>query len=362
MSLIPIQRPLWLDCDTGHDDAFAILLAARHPDLKLLGISTVHGNASLENTTINTLSILKAVGREDVPVYPGAAKPFCRSTVYAPDIHGSSGLDGTTCLPSPSATPVTEPKAIHAMYDALMRYPGSAWLVATGALTNVALLFAIYPELVTHIQGLSIMGGAIGSGFTDAPMGHVRGEGLRFGNHTSYAEFNIYCDPEAAKSIFSNSTLAAKTTLITLDLSHQVLASVEVQQLLVGDQRALVTGQLSNVRHLFYQILVFFAHTYRDVFGLTKGPPLHDPLAVAILLDGLSEVIQFNDNGGERWHVNVVTDGLHSDLEAEQGQVGRTMLTQAEEGGVRIPRALDRFRFWQILDECLERAEKALSS
>ena len=87
---------------------------------------------------------------------------------------------------------MTEPKAIHAMYDALMRYPGSAWLVATGALTNVALLFATYPELVTHIQGLSIMGGAIGSGFTDAPMGHVRGEGLRFGNHTSYAEFNIY--------------------------------------------------------------------------------------------------------------------------------------------------------------------------
>ena len=277
---------------------------------------------------------------------------------------------------------MTEPKAIQAMYEALMRYPGSTWLVATGALTNVALLFATYPELVTHIQGLSIMGGAIGSGFTGAPMGHVRGEGVRFGNHTPYAEFNIYvstqhlveawsqqrneadqtqCDPEAAKSIFSNSTLAAKTTLITLDLSHQVLASVEVQQLLVGDQRALVTGQISNVRRLFHQILVFFAHTYRDVFGLTKGPPLHDPLAVAILLDGLSEVIQFNDNG-ERWHVNVVTDGLHSDLEAEQGQVGRTMLTKAEEGGVRIPRGLDRFRFWQIIDECLARAEKAISS
>ena len=141
-----------------------------------------------------------------------------------------------------------------------------------------------------------------------------------------------------------------------------MLASVEVQQLLVGDQRALVTGHISNVRQLFHQILVFFAHTYRDVFGLTKGPPLHDPLAVAILLDGLSEVIQFNDNGGERWHVDVVTDGLHSDLEAEQGQVGRTTLTKAEEGGVRIPRALDRFRFWQIIDECLARAEAAISS
>lgn len=82
------------------------------------------------------------------------------------------------------------------MYDALMRYQGSTWLVATGALTNVALLFATYPELVTHIKGLSIMGGAIGSGFTDAPMGHVRGEGVRFGNHTRYAEFNVYVSTE----------------------------------------------------------------------------------------------------------------------------------------------------------------------
>ena len=127
------------------------------------------------------------------------------STLYTSTLRslGSSGLDGTTCLPSPSGSPVTEPKAIQAMYDALMRYPGSAWLVATGALTNVALLFATYPELVTHIQGLSIMGGAIGSGFTHAPMGHVRGEGLRFGNHTSYAEFNIYVSTQGLVQAWS---------------------------------------------------------------------------------------------------------------------------------------------------------------
>lgn len=109
---------------------------------------------------------------------------------------GSSGLDGTTCLPSPTVSAVSEPNAIRAMHDELMRHSGGAWLVATGALTNIALLFAVYPELVTHIKGLSIMGGAIGSGFTDAPMGHVRGEGVRFGNHTRYAEFNIYVRAE----------------------------------------------------------------------------------------------------------------------------------------------------------------------
>ena len=100
--------PIWLDCDTGHDDAFAILLAARSPDVQLLGISTVYGNAPLTKTTYNTRAILKAIGREDVPVYAGAAKPFCRETSKASDIHGESGLDGTTCLPTPDVPVKTD--------------------------------------------------------------------------------------------------------------------------------------------------------------------------------------------------------------------------------------------------------------
>ena len=106
---------------------------------------------------------------------------------------GVSGLDGTTLLPRPSSKPIMKPNAVLAMRHALMGQPeGTAWLVATGALTNVALLFATFPELVEHLKGLSIMGGAIGGGFTDAPMGHVKGEGERFGNWTRWAEFNIY--------------------------------------------------------------------------------------------------------------------------------------------------------------------------
>ncbi|KAL2043094.1 hypothetical protein N7G274_004154 [Stereocaulon virgatum] len=363
--ILPTGRttPLWLDCDTGHDDAFAVLLAAHHPSLRLLGISTVHGNASLEKTTTNTLSILTAIGRSDVPVYPGAVKPFSRNAVHASDIHGSTGLDGTTCLPPPSVQAITKPRAILAMRHALISQPeGTTWLVATGALTNVALLFATFPEMVQHINGLSVMGGAIGNGFTDAPMGQVRGEGVRFGNSTKYAEFNIYCDPESARSIFSNPKLAAKTTLITLDLTHQVLANLEVQQLLAGDPLApLSTPNHLNLRQMFHQILIFFAHTYRDVYGLSKGPPLHDPLAVAILLDGQSEVLNFDDCGGERWHVNVVTDGLHSDLDSERGEVGRTVITRAEEGGVRIPSRVDVHRFWVLVDQCMQRAEQAMS-
>ena len=87
---------------------------------------------------------------------------------------------------------------------------------------------------------------------------------------------------------------------------------------------------------------------------------MHDPLAVATLLDGLSEVIGFDDRGGERWHVNVVTDGLHSDLDSERGEVGRTVITKAEEGGVRIPRGVDVHRFWELVEQCMQRAEQAI--
>jgi uridine nucleosidase len=159
-------------------DAFALLLAAKSPKLHLLGVSTVHGNASLVNTTRNSMSILEALGCREVPVFPGAAKPFCREAVHAENIHGDSGLAGTTILPHP-AKPIPEVGvnngAVSAIYEALSKTsPGTAWLVATGALTNIGLLFAIYPSLADHIAGLSIMGGSIGGFFTHAPLGRLQ--------------------------------------------------------------------------------------------------------------------------------------------------------------------------------------------
>ena len=115
---------------------------------------------------------------------------------------------------------------------------------------------------------------------------------------------------------------------------------------------------------MLYELLIFFAHTYAEVFGITAGPPLHDPIAVAVLLfDHSYEDLNFDDSGGERWLVEVITDGLHSDLDAERGQVGRTVLREASrvEGGVRIPRGLDVEHFWSMLEKCVDRAaEKVL--
>ncbi|KAL8947201.1 MAG: hypothetical protein Q9183_007815, partial [Haloplaca sp. 2 TL-2023] len=142
------------------------------------------------------------------------------------------------------------------MWEALMAQPaGTAWLVATGALTNVALLFSTFPEVADHIQGLSIMGGAIGNKFTDATLGHVEGEGERFGNETRWAEFNIYCDPEAAQSIFSNAVLACKTTLVPLDLTHKVLATTAVQELLLNGSSGGPERENLVIRQLFRDLL-----------------------------------------------------------------------------------------------------------
>ena len=109
---------------------------------------------------------------------------------------------------------------------------------------------------------------------------------------------------------------------------------------------------------MFHDLLVFFAHTYSEVYGLTEGPPLHDPVAVAVLLEPM---MRFTDNGGERWHINVITDGLHSRHEEERGQVGRTVVTKSDGGGVRIPRSVLVRSFWTVLDQCLEEAGRAVS-
>ncbi|KAL4768910.1 Inosine/uridine-preferring nucleoside hydrolase domain-containing protein [Aspergillus nidulans var. acristatus] len=361
---VPI--PVWLDCDPGHDDAFAILLAAHHPSLNLLGITTIHGNASLENTTINATRVLEAIGRPEIPVYPGTKKPFCRPAVHAPNIHGDSGIDGTELLPKASRPPITDKNPILAMRDALMAQPkGTPWVIATGTLTNIALLFATFPEVAVHIKGLSIMGGGVGDGFANAPISRLVGHENRVGNVTPLAEFNIYCDPESAESIFGNEILAPKTFLMTLDLTHQVLASRNVQaRILHGDGDPSTAPTI--LRQMLYELLLFFASTYETEFGLTTGPPLHDPLAVAAVISTLNpdfarrypeQTLKFDDRNGERFAVTVVTDGLHGTDVAMVGQLGRSVVS-SHAAGVTIPRGVDIEAFWNIIVDCIRRADE----
>ncbi|KAI9727455.1 MAG: Uridine nucleosidase 1 [Cirrosporium novae-zelandiae] len=339
--------PLWLDCDPG--------------------ISTVHGNASLDHTTINARRVLAALNRSDIEVYPGTAKPFCRPPAFAPDIHGSSGLD--TPIPLPEAPPpsLNQPNFLLAMRSAILAQPANTvWVVATGSLTNVALLFASFPEIVTHIRGLSVMGGAIGNEFTTANLGIVEGEdpneGRRCGNRTRWAEFNIFVDPESAASIFSNHVLASKTVLAPLDLTHLVLATESVQSLMLYGSSSPTATSPSPLRQIFHGILTFFSKAYSDTFSL-HSPPLHDPISVAVLLDSYSNPdyqIAFDDNNGERWEVTVDTSPFPPGRqEGPEAKTGMTLVKKlpAGEKGVRIPRGLDTEKFWKVVNECLSVAE-----
>ncbi|OBT88835.1 hypothetical protein VE02_03159 [Pseudogymnoascus sp. 03VT05] len=360
--------PIWLDCDPGHDDSFAILLAAHHPAAELLGLSTVHGNAALDNTTVNAGSVLTAIGKPDIPVYRGASKPLVRPAVHADAIHGESGLAGTDLLPTPARPADLSVEAVDAMAKAILATPpNTCWLVATGTLTNVAGLVMKYPAVVGHLKGLSIMGGAIGGGFTAAPMGKV-GSTERYGNWTPYAEFNIVVDPEAAATIFDLPELAAKTTLIPLDVSHQVLANKDVIKLLHYGKK---TDSSSNstkpsaLRTMLVELLCFFAETYDKVFGLSEGPPLHDPIAVAAMFEGTEYAIPLYDHEEgqqgrrERFNVKVITEGTHAEALNGKTETGRTIATLLPPGqeGVKIPRSLDVRNFWNVIEDCLEKAD-----
>lgn len=260
-----------------------------------------------------------------------------------------------------------EGSALLEIRDKLMACPpDEAWLVTTGSLTNAVQLFTTFPEVAHHIRGLSIMGGAIGSDFTQANLGrpfkneHDQLQD-RIGNYTPYAEFNIWVDTLASSHIFSNPILHKKTTLVTLDLSHQVLATAPVQEMILHGRSKAETEDRpvpSRLRSMFHQLLVFFSNTYSDVFGFSDGPPLHDPLAVAILLPDL-QVYRTDGKHAEyqeeeRFMITIQTTGQRS---------GQTVLSICADGnGVKIPRSIDVKGFWHQIDDCLERASEHLES
>jgi uridine nucleosidase len=205
---------------------------------------------------------------------------------------------------------------------------------------------------------LSIMGGAVGGDFCpqiSKEFGKTLGQGEGFGNETPWAEFNIYCDPEAAQAVFSNPVIAAKTTLITLDLTHQCLATKEIRERFLGSRKP------SQLRLFLHEILKFFAQSYVEWFDVHEGPPLHDPLAVAALFGYDAGIF---DEDGDRYDVSVVTDGAHSPLDSVRGQVGRTVVKKIDEsrlasaGGVRIPRKLHTHLFWDVLEQCAMTADE----
>jgi purine nucleosidase len=309
-----VPRKIVLDCDPGHDDAIALLLAHGSPEVELLAVTTVAGNQTLPKVTRNARVVARVGGVAGVPFAAGCARPLLRALAVAADIHGESGLDGPV-LPEPEL-PLDPRHGVDLIIDTVLAHPpGTVTLVPTGPLTNVALAVRKEPRIVGRVAEVVLMGGAYGAG-----------------NRTPVAEFNIGCDPEAAQIVFREPW---PVTMVGLDLTHQALATPDV----VARIAALGTGPARFVAEL----LAFFGAAYAGAQGFA-APPVHDPCAVAFVAD--PHVLTTRRAPLDVEVTGTLTAGMTVvDVRGPEPADCRT----------RVAVTLDRERFWDLLVDALTR-------
>jgi inosine/uridine nucleosidase len=300
------SRKILIDCDPGHDDAVAILLAAGHPDVDLVGITTVAGNHTIERVTTNACVVATIAGLRDVPVVAGGSGPLVRDLRIADSIHGQSGLDG----PAP-IEPTVRPTAGHAVdfiIDTVLAQPGQVTLVALGPLTNVAMALRKAPELARAVDRVSIMGGSWSRG-----------------NMTPVAEFNVWVDPEAAAVVFG---APWDLTMVGLDVTHQALFTAEVA--------ARFESLVSPAARWLGELMAFYRETNWAVHQM-GAPPVHDPCALAAVID--PSIVPTREAS-----VDVETTGTHT--------AGMTVVDfnrRAAAGAHHVGVGLEAEAFWTLL-------------
>lgn len=247
------KRKIILDCDPGHDDAVAIMIAAANPNIDLLGITVVAGNQTLDKTSVNALNVVQTLDI-DVPVYIGCGQPMIRKKITAGDIHGVSGLDGPVFE---KLTRKAEDKhAVNFIIDTIMNSDEKITMVTCGPMTNLGMAIRMEPRIVDNIEELVLMGGA-----------------YTLGNMTPAAEFNILADADAAYVCF---TSGLKLTMVGLDVTRKAQCLPEIV-----DRMDKIGNKASD---LFVALMRFFNKTQHEVFGWAGGP-LHDPITIAYLID-----------------------------------------------------------------------------
>jgi len=303
--------PLIIDSDPGLDDALAIGLAVARPEIDLLAVTTVGGNADVRHCTTNALRLLHLYGASGVPVAEGSAGALFGEIVRATEIHGEAGIGRTTLPPSPvDARPEG---AVELIASILRSHPEPVVLAPIGPLTNIALLLRLHPDLAPRIAHICLMGGSIGEG-----------------NTTVSAEFNVYADPEAAAIVFES---GLPITMMGLDVTHQaVLYTPALDRL-----RSLGTASGSVGAEL-----VDYALAREGQWYGTPRMSVHDAVAIAHLaVPDLVEVAQYDvqvDTGDGPARGRTVCDGLPVRRERK----GRGANAQV---GIRI----DRDRFEDVL-------------
>lgn len=303
-----------LDCDPGHDDAIALFLAAGNPDIDLVAVTTVAGNQTLEKVTRNALAVATVAGLRDVPIAAGCDRPLVRTPETAVETHGESGLDGPV-LPAPRL--IADPRhGVDVIIDTVRSHaPGEITLVATGALTNLALAVRLAPDIVDRVHEVVLMGG-----------------GTAGGNWTAAAEFNILIDPESAHIVF---TAGWTVVMVGLDATHQALATPDVVE------RIAAVG--TAPARFVVELLDFFGRSYLETQGFPH-PPVHDPVAVARVID--AAIVP-----AERVPLTVELTGTHTlgmTLADRRGPAPADCRTFAATG-------VDTDRFWGLVVDALER-------
>ena len=253
-----MKKKIILDCDPGHDDAVAIMLASANDNIEVLGITCVAGNATLENTRINALKICSLIGKTEIPIFSGANKPLHYELVTAEHVHGKTGLDT-------DGDPITikenyniqDVHAVDFIIDCCHRQNEPIYLCAVGPLTNIALALKKDPSIKNKIKEIVFMGGAA----------------MCLGNITPVAEFNIYVDPHAANEVLNS---GVKTVMFGLDVTHKV----NVNDKIIND----IKNNQNKSSILFADLMNFYSKTHRQVFDIDESP-LHDPCVIGYLID-----------------------------------------------------------------------------
>ncbi|MDG6334667.1 nucleoside hydrolase [Glaesserella parasuis] len=310
-----MRKKIILDCDPGHDDAIAILLAYGNPDIDLLAVTTVVGNQTLEKVSRNALAIAEIANIRGTPFAKGAIRPLVREVEVAPSIHGESGLDGPV-LPEATQQHVTQ-HAVQLIIDLIMSHPEKTiTLVPTGGLTNIALAARLEPRIIDRVKEVVLMGG-----------------GYHTGNWSAVTEFNIKIDPEAAHIVFN---AGWKVTMVGLDLTHQALATPDVVERIA----AINTKPAKFV----VELLDFFGKMYKQAQGFDY-PPVHDPCAVAYVIDPTLIETQ-------KVPVNIELTGTHT-----LGMTVADFRYPPKECNTYVAKVLDRERFWDLVIDAIKRLQ-----
>ena len=305
------KEKIILDCDPGHDDAVAIMLAAINPKIELLGITVVAGNQKLEKTVNNALKVCNHLNL-DVPVYSGMSRPIIREQLIADDIHGETGLDGPKF--EELKIKAEDKHAVNFIIDTLMNSDEKITLVPTGPLTNIGMAIRFEPRIIEKINRIVLMGGS-----------------YQLGNMTPAAEFNILADPDAAHIVFSS---GVKVVMMGLDLTRQASATKEVVEK--------IKSLNNKASKLFVDLMEFFAASQKNVFGWS-APPVHDPTTIAYIID--PECIEVKP--------------MFCEIELwSERSYGRTLCDYfgilKKEPNVDVAVKLDFDRFWNLIYENLK--------